>query len=148
MTTRPRPAPSTVAAAGRSGNGTRDGAGRARGGASTVEKGRDAEDRAAAELSRRGYVVLARNARTRRGEIDLVAKDGDVLVFVEVRSRADDRYGEAKATVGRAKQARVAAAAGAWLARLPPPWPICRFDVVAVEGDRVDVLQGAFEAPA
>lgn len=116
--------------------------------ATTVEKGRAAEDRAVHELERRGYVVVARNARTKRGEIDVVARDGDVLVFVEVRSRADDRYGEAKATVGGRKQARVVGAASAWLAQLRPPWPICRFDVVAIEGDRVDVLTSAFEARA
>jgi putative endonuclease len=114
--------------------------------ATTVEKGRAGEDRAVQELVRRGYAIVERNARTKRGEIDVVAKDGDVLVFVEVRSRADDRFGAAKATVGFTKQERVVGAAAAWLMRLRPPWPICRFDVVAIEGDRVDVVQGAFEA--
>jgi putative endonuclease len=113
---------------------------------STVEKGRAAEDAAVRALTDRGYVVVARNVRTKRGELDVVARDGDVLVFVEVRSRADAAHGSAAATVGGRKQARVVGAAGAYLATCRKPWPRCRFDVVAIEGDRVDVHRAAFEA--
>ncbi len=114
--------------------------------ATTVEKGRVGEDAAVRTLVARGYVVLERNARTKRGELDVVALDGDVLVFVEVRSRKDDAFGGAAATVDGRKQARVVRAAWSWLVRVPQPWPRCRFDVVAIDGDVIVVHKAAFEA--
>lgn len=116
---------------------------------STVEKGRVAEEEAVRLLVARGYRVVARNARTRGGEIDVVAWDGRVLCFVEVRSRADARHGSALHTIGWRKQARLARAAGAWLAaHVAGPPPPCRFDVVARTGRDLRVVQGAFDAPA
>jgi putative endonuclease len=78
------------------------------------------------------------------GEIDLVAADGDVLVFVEVRWRADDRFGGAAASIGPAKQRRLVAAARLYLSHLPRE-PRCRFDVVALEAGRASWLRGAFD---
>ncbi len=117
---------------------------------STRERGREAEDRAAAWLERRGYVILDRNHATRRGEVDLVCRDGGVLCFVEVRSRAGEAHGEPEETVDRRKALRVVAAATDWARRHGALDEDIRFDVVAVTGTADSVAfrlhQGAFDA--
>ena len=112
--------------------------------ASTTDKGRGAESRAAAHLVALGYHIIERNARTAGGELDIVAREGGDLVFVEVRSRADDRAGPAEDTVGPAKRRRVARAAAAYLIERNPPRETCRFDVVAINGDAIEVYRDAF----
>jgi len=106
--------------------------------------GGDAEDRAAALLARNGLDIVARNYRTRLGEIDLVARDGECLVFVEVRSRGDSSYGNALESITPAKRRRLVAAARHFLLpyrRLPP----CRFDVIALDADELQWIRGAFD---
>jgi len=103
-----------------------------------------AEDRAAEYLSQRGLAVIARNYRTRLGEIDLVARDGEVLVFVEVRMRSDGHFGGALESITPGKQRRIAAGAAQFLAQFPRP-PRCRFDVVALDKGEIRWLKGAFE---
>ncbi len=92
---------------------------------------------------------MQRNYRTPGrggGEIDLVLRDTDgTLVFAEVRQRASGRFGGAAASVGATKQRRIIFAARHYLMRLPSP-PPCRFDVIAVEGARVEWLKAAFDA--
>ena len=88
---------------------------------------------AARFLAARGLTIVARNFRTRHGEIDLVARDGSTLVFVEVRRRASTRFGGAAASITVAKQARWTLAARAYLARFANP-PPCRFDAVLLDG--------------
>lgn len=111
--------------------------------------GRAAEDAAAAYLAARGMKLLARNFRTRRGELDLVCEDGDAIVFVEVRSRAAPSHGSAAESVDARKRARVIAAASeylqrhGWTDRRP-----ARFDVVALSGATVDWLRDAFRVEA
>jgi len=95
-------------------------------------RGREAEDLAAAFLEARGCEVIARNHRTRRGEVDLVCRDGDVLCFVEVRSRTSEAHGGPEETVGPAKARRVVAAATDWATRNGGLDRAFRFDVVAV----------------
>lgn len=112
--------------------------------ASTTDKGRGAEGRAAAHLASLGYVIVERNARTAGGELDIVAREGGDLVFVEVRSRADDACGPAEDTIGPAKRRRVARAAAAYLAERDPHRDTCRFDVVAINGDQIAVYRDAF----
>ena len=107
------------------------------------------EHLACRELRRRGYAILARGFRTRHGEIDIVARDGDVLVFVEVKTRASRRYGTALEAVTAGKQRRVAAMARSYLARAGWRQRPCRFDVVAVTGRApgeadVTVVRNAF----
>jgi putative endonuclease len=108
--------------------------------------GGEAEDVAARFLSRHGLHVIARNYRTRLGEIDLIARDGAMLVFVEVRLRSSDGFGGAAGSIGARKQQRIAAAARQYLARLAQE-PPCRFDVVTLEGLVPTWLRGAFELP-
>ena len=112
--------------------------------ASTTDKGRGAENRAAAHLVSLGYEILDRNARTAGGELDIVAREGGDLVFVEVRSRADDSAGPAEDTIGPAKRRRVARAAAAYLYEKSPLRETCRFDVVAITGDVIEVYRDAF----
>ena len=104
-----------------------------------------AEEAAARYLAERGLAILGRNYRTRLGEVDLVARDGDTLVFVEVRLRSSDRFGGAAASVGPRKRARIEAAARHYLARLAAE-PPCRFDVVTWDGREAAWLRGAFDA--
>lgn len=107
--------------------------------------GGEAEEQAARFLARQGLEVIARNFRTRLGEIDLVARDGATLVFVEVRMRSGARFGGAAGSIDPRKRRRIEAAARQFLARLPSE-PPCRFDVVALEGGAPRWLRAAFEA--
>jgi putative endonuclease len=117
--------------------------------ATTREAGRAAEDRALAHLLDGGLKLLARNYRTPGrggGEIDLIMRDpGGTVVFVEVRQRASRGFGGAAASVGPVKQRRIVFAARHYLMRVAAP-PPCRFDVVSVEGARIEWLKAAFDA--
>jgi putative endonuclease len=98
-------------------------------------RGRAAEDTALRFLEDRGLVLLERNYRCRMGELDLVMRDGDSLVFVEVRARGQATFGGAAASVGHAKQRRLVAAARHFLMTHPPAAALpARFDVVAISG--------------
>lgn len=90
--------------------------------------------------------MVARNLRLQIGELDIIAWEGEVLAFVEVRSRADGRFGGAGYAVGRAKQRQVARCAELYLAtagRSLRPAAV-RFDVVAVTGAELVILRDAF----
>ncbi len=108
------------------------------------------EQLAAAFLQRRGYRLLERNFRVRGGEIDLIAEERGVIVFVEVKTRASQRYGEPAAAVTRRKQERLSRAALAFLVRRGLTDRPARFDVVTVRlaGGRPPVIElftNAFE---
>jgi putative endonuclease len=113
--------------------------------------GKWGEELACAELVRRGYAVLARRYRTRVGEIDIVARDGQTVVFVEVKARAGRQFGGGAAAITGWKQRRLAQMAVDFLARAGLTTSPCRFDVVVIEVDpdevRVDVFVNAFSAP-
>lgn len=96
-------------------------------------------------LVQRNYRV-ARGPSARGGEIDLVMRDRDgTLVFVEVRARRGAGHGGAAASVGPAKRRSLVRAAQHYLMRWPSP-PPCRFDVVAIDGERLEWLPAAFDA--
>jgi len=118
----------------------------------TKALGDAAEARALDHLSAAGLVLVRRNYRVARGpssrggEVDLVMRDADgTIVFVEVRARRDRRFGGAAASIGAAKRQRLVFAASHFLRRLAAP-PACRFDVVAVDGERIEWLRAAFDA--
>jgi putative endonuclease len=95
--------------------------------------------------------VVRRNFRCRSGEIDLVMLDGDDLVFVEVRFRRSDRFGDAASSITQRKQHRIIRAAEYYLARHRKHQDRpCRFDVVAIDmndgGLNFDWIKGAFSA--
>ena len=106
--------------------------------------GADAEERAAHFLASRGLSIVSRNFRTRFGEIDLVARDGATLVFVEVRLRTREDFGGAAESVDPPKRGRIIAAAHAYLALLAAE-PPCRFDVVTLDGDSIEWIAAAFD---
>lgn len=112
--------------------------------------GKMGEDLACAELRRRGYAILARRYRTRFGEIDIIARDGPTLVFVEVKARVGAEFGGGAAAVTGWKQRRIAVMAADFLARRGLEDRPCRFDVVTVDlvdGPlRVEVYPDAFTA--
>ncbi|NPV03703.1 MAG: YraN family protein [Syntrophaceae bacterium] len=113
-------------------------------------RGDRGEDRAAAFLEAQGYRILERNYRCPLGEVDLIARDGETLVFVEVKTRASSRFGPPQAAVGPRKQKKMTAVAlfylkgQGWLAAPS------RFDVAAVSlaGGRetVTLYKNAFDA--
>jgi len=106
------------------------------------------EELACAELQRRGYAILERRYRTRAGEIDIVARDGGTVVFVEVKTRMGSAFGGAAVAVTSWKQRRVAHLALDYLSRHGLHTCPCRFDVVAIDvedGDaRITVYRSAF----
>ena len=99
-----------------------------------MSRGEDYERRAAALLAGKGLRVLARNFRARAGEIDIIALEGETLVFVEVRARSNPAYASAAASVDLRKQRKLLATAQNFLKR-HPGWRErpCRFDVIAFE---------------
>jgi len=98
-------------------------------------QGDAAEERACRHLERSGFTVAERNFRTRGGEIDIVARKGDLLVFVEVRSREVPGFGTPEESVTPAKRRRIVAAARRYLSNVPASsWREARFDVIAIEG--------------
>lgn len=109
------------------------------------ETGSRYETYAAAYLERKGYRILERNFRSRAGEIDLIGRDGRYLAFVEVKYRKDGQSGHPEEAVDARKQNRIFRAAQSYLSwkRYPADTP-CRFDVLAVEGDKVRLIKNAF----
>ncbi|MFN0250769.1 MAG: YraN family protein [Kofleriaceae bacterium] len=106
--------------------------------------GAAAEDRAVAALEADGYTIIARNWSRDIGELDVVARDGNVLVFVEVRSRADDEHGHAVEMVSAPKRTKVTKVAYLYLVLERPDYDQCRFDVVAVTGDAIEIIKDAW----
>lgn len=106
-----------------------------------------AEAAAAKHLIASGLRIVARNARYRDGEVDLVAREREVLVFVEVRMRGSLRFGGAAVSVNSLKQKRIARAAQQWLfGEYGERWPACRFDVVTVDGSgTIEWIRNAFQ---
>jgi putative endonuclease len=94
--------------------------------------GKYGEDLACDELERRGYAVLTRRYRTTHGELDIVARDGDYLVFVEVKARQGGSFGDPEEAVTLQKQQRLVWMATDYLARHRLEHVACRFDVVSV----------------
>jgi putative endonuclease len=117
----------------------------------TKSVGDEGEARALEHLLNAGLVLVQRNYRVaggphrRGGEVDLILRERDgTLVFVEVRARASLLHGGAAASVTATKQRRIVLAAQHYVARLATP-PPCRFDVVALDGERLEWLRAAFD---
>mgnify|MGYP004676593163 CR=1 FL=1 len=110
------------------------------------ETGTHYEERAAAYLEQMGYEILLRNYRCKSGEIDLIARDGEYLVFVEVKYRKDNSSGYSLAAVNPAKQKTICKVARYFLTveyhNVDIP---CRFDVAGIDGDEIHWVKNAFE---
>lgn len=110
--------------------------------------GRESEDRAVAFLEKCGYKILGRNRRFKLGEIDIIAKDGETLVFVEVRSRSDPLQVHPAETITPKKKRQIVLSAMAYCQDEGITDTMIRFDVVVVLGpkEEVQLIQNAFEA--
>ena len=110
------------------------------------QKGQAVEDQACRFLQRQGMRLLARNYHCRHGELDLVMKDNDTIVFVEVRYRKNENFGGALGSIDYNKQRRLIATAQHYLQGQRQPDAPCRFDVIAVSGqDDLQWLSNAIE---
>jgi putative endonuclease len=112
-------------------------------------RGAAAEELAVTYLRDAGYSVIARNHSCPEGEVDVIAYDGDVLCFVEVRSLATVEQGDPLETIGPAKIRRIVKAAQHFLGTLAGPWPRMRFDAVGItlgEPPAIRLVRDAFEA--
>jgi putative endonuclease len=106
--------------------------------------GTSGERRAARRYEAMGYEVVARNWRCDDGELDLVVRKGDVLAFVEVKTRASDRFGHPAEAVTPAKQRRIRRLAGRFCADTGERARTLRFDVVAILAGQVEIYEHAF----
>jgi len=113
------------------------------------ELGKSGEDLACAELERRGYAIIARRYRQRRGELDIIARDGATLVFIEVKAREDLRFGGGLEAITPQKRRRMEHMAIEYIARQHIAECPSRFDVVSIhfeaEQPVIEVFQNAFD---
>jgi putative endonuclease len=111
--------------------------------------GKIGEDLACQELERRGYAILARRYRRRGGELDIIARDGQTVVFVEVKTREGCEFGAGSEAVTALKRRRMADVALDYLVRNRLTESPCRFDVVSIDiseaGPRIELYQNAFD---
>ncbi len=111
--------------------------------------GKRGEDLACEELKRRGYAIVDRRFRTRCGELDIVAKEGDVIVFVEVKARSGCSFGSPFESLTWQKRRRLSAMAESYLFLKRLSGVACRFDVVSIlesrGGRTVELIRGAFD---
>ncbi|MCX5845359.1 MAG: YraN family protein [Deltaproteobacteria bacterium] len=114
-----------------------------------IQTGKRGEDIAVAYLKNRGYRIIERNYKCLFGEIDIVAKDGDTVVFVEVKSRKSEKFGDPQGAVGREKQKKISRISLKYLEEKHLYPCDARFDVVAIKmlpaGSIVELIQNAFE---
>jgi len=114
-----------------------------------MRRGKRGEELAAAYLVKAGYRIIERNYRCLFGEIDIVAQEGEILVFVEVKSRTSEAYGDPQLAVGRRKQQQLSRISVHYLAERRLRHRPARFDVVAVKllpaGHRIELIRNAFE---
>ncbi len=110
--------------------------------------GRRGEDEAIKYLERRGYKILMKNYRCRLGEIDVIATEGDTLVFVEVKTRGGDEFGSGVESVDARKQRRIIAVSEVYMSENNLPDKAVRYDVVSIgrEGSElsVELIKDAF----
>ncbi|MBI5643895.1 MAG: YraN family protein [Deltaproteobacteria bacterium] len=114
-----------------------------------VIKGRKGEEEAAVLLKKKGYKIIEKNYRCRFGEIDIIAKDGGTLVFVEVKARTSDRFGTPKCGVDFRKQRHMTLASSCYIVERGIGDLDVRFDVVSIElknGGSSEIIKDAFEA--
>lgn len=112
------------------------------------EKGRRGEEEAVSALRQQGYEILERNYRFERGEIDIVAKEGGDLVFIEVKARHSDRFGSPEESISEKKEEQMKKVAEGYLLQRSLESQRCRFDVVAITYDadapRIRIIRNAF----
>lgn len=106
--------------------------------------GHAGEVKAAEFLKEKKYKILARNFRTRIGEIDIIAEDGDTVVFVEVKTRSDDSFGSPSEAVGYKKREKYFMVAEEYLLKEGRENAPCRFDVIEIRDGQINHIENAF----
>jgi len=118
-------------------------------GSGRIRTGKKGEDIAVAYLKSKGYRIVERNYKCLFGEIDIVARDGDMLVFVEVKSRKSEEFGDPQVAVGLEKQKKMSKISLKYLEDKHLYPSDARFDVVAIKmlpaGSTIELIQNAFE---
>ncbi|MDR1123249.1 MAG: YraN family protein [Elusimicrobiota bacterium] len=107
-------------------------------------QGDEGEDKACEYLKKQGYEILARNYAAKTGEIDIIARHKNTLVFAEVKTRADNAYGGGLAAVGAAKQARITKTALIYIKENKPEFDAVMFDIITLTGGRLEHIKNAF----
>jgi len=114
-----------------------------------IQTGKRGEEFAVAYLKKNGYRIIERNYKCHYGEIDIVAKEGNTVVFVEVKSRKSEDFGDPQTAVGWEKQKKISRVALAYLKEKHRYPCDARFDVVAIKmmpaGNMIELIQNAFE---
>ncbi len=108
------------------------------------EIGNIGEDIACKYLESKNYKILERNFRCRSGEIDIIALDGDYIVFIEVKYRKDNSFGLPRESINYYKQRNISKVASYYLLTKNAFHKNCRFDVVEVMGEQIEIIQNAF----
>ena len=108
--------------------------------------GRAGEVKAAEFLKKKGYEITDKNFKTRIGEIDVIARDGEYVVFVEVKTRTDDLYGAPSEAVDYKKREKYRLVAAEYLQKHELTDVPCRFDVVEIENGKINHIENAFQA--
>jgi putative endonuclease len=113
--------------------------------------GREGESAAVSCLREQGYVILETNFKTKVGEIDIIAREENTIVFVEVRSRSSSKFGNPKESITGGKQKKITKTALIWLKKNKKTGMKARFDVVTVyntkEKPRLELIRNAFTSP-
>ena len=109
--------------------------------------GKQAEEQAAQFLTQKGYRILERNFPSVFGELDIIARHKDTLVFVEVKQRASQAFGGPMAAVTQAKQLKIARTAASYIKTRAPKFDKIRFDVICIVADEITHLENAFFPP-
>lgn len=117
-----------------------------------IQLGRHGEETAVLFLRKKGYKILARNFRTRGGEIDIVAQEGRVTCFIEVKTRTSDCQGIPLEAITPAKQHQLSKMALIYLKQRKRPETPARFDIIAIQKDHqgqqtISLLRNAFDLP-
>lgn len=115
----------------------------------TQQLGAEGERRAALALEAAGYTLVARNVRVSHDELDIIARDGEMWAFVEVKTRRSDAYGAPDEAITPSKRQKLLRAARSWLLKNAEPDPSWRFDVVTVRFQngappRIEIIRNAF----
>ncbi len=108
-------------------------------------KGKAAEEKAASFLKSLGYQVIERNFRARFGEIDIIAKDGNTLVFVEVRSKSYSSFGTPEETVSKTKARKIVKTAEFYIQIKNPSFEDVRFDIISILHNNISHIKNAFD---
>ena len=115
---------------------------------SSRDLGTSGENRAAAFLAERGFDIIGRNFRwSKTGEIDIIARKGSLLIFVEVKSRLSEKFGGALYSISRKKKKSLKTTARAFLSLHPEydrPDYMCRFDLISIEDDAIECIEDMF----